>query len=75
MDQALKGKRGLLSAVPLHEGQEIDKDRERSEQNRECEVSFAAFALPVSFAIAHDPTTIGSDSSFSTIKEANKAAR
>ena len=61
--------------MPLHEGQEIYKDRKRAEQERESDIAFLAFALPVLFAIAHDPTTIGSPSSFSTIREANKAAR
>ena len=44
----------VLPAVPLHEGHEIDENRERAEHDRQSDVAFAAFALPVLFAIAHD---------------------
>ena len=67
----------LMPAVPLHEGHEIDKNRERAQDERESDVSFAAFTLPFSFVIAHDQTagTAGSESSFSTMSEAKIAAR
>ncbi len=64
-----------MPAVPLHEGHEIDKNAEGAQRERESEVAFAAFALPVATAIAHDQTAgiAGSPSSFSTISEANSA--
>jgi hypothetical protein len=64
-----------VPGVPLHEGHEIDKDCERAKHDRESDVSFPAFALPVPVAIAHNQNagTGGSWISFSTINEANSA--
>ena len=42
-----------MPAVPLHEGHEIDKDRERAQYERKSDVAFTAFALPFFPAIAH----------------------
>jgi len=66
-----------MTAVPLHEGHEIDKCRKGAQNQRQCDVSFAPFALPVFAAIAHDQNagTAGSCNSLSTIREAKIAAR
>ena len=67
----------MLPAVPLHEGHEVNKGRKRTENERECDVAFAAFALPVFRVIAHDQNagTAGSCNSLSTISDAKMAAR
>ncbi len=63
--------------MPLHEGQKIDENRESTEKQRQCDVAFAAFAFPVLLAIGHDHNagTGGSETSFSTMSDANSAAR
>jgi len=67
----------MLPAVPLDKGHEIDKDRKPAESQREYDVAFAAFTLPVFLAIAHDQIAgiAGSCSSFSTMSEAKIAVR
>ena len=67
-----------MPAVPLHEGHEVNKDRERAKDKRESDVSFAAFAGSAVCIIAHDPNARESDKgaspiSFSTISAANSA--
>ncbi|MDB5736290.1 MAG: hypothetical protein JWP16_1964 [Alphaproteobacteria bacterium] len=67
-----------MPAVPLHEGHEVNKDRQRAENEREGDVSFAAFPERATFIIAHDPSAMESDRagspiSFSTIRAANSA--
>jgi hypothetical protein len=69
-----------VPAVPLHEGHEVDKDREPAKDKRESDVSFAAFAESAIFIGPHDPNarkdareSAGSPISFSTIRAANNA--
>jgi hypothetical protein len=66
-----------MPAVPLHEGHEIDKSGKAAQNKRQSDVAFAAFALPVLFAIAHDQNagTAGSCNSLSTISDAKMADR
>lgn len=64
--------------MPLHEGHEVNKDRERAKDKRESDVSFAALAEGATFIIGHDPNAMESDKagspiSFSTINAANSA--
>ena len=70
-----------MPAVPLHDGHEVNQNRERAQDECESDISFAAFADGAprigQAVIRHDPNAMekaGSPINFSIIRAANKAS-